>query len=691
MIHWCGYSTLCRVAAWSLLAVLGLATGGCAALRGAGPEDAASLEMDGPFRGRWWSYYDRGRAWQKQGNFEAAERDLRIALQSRGKDSLWPRTYGMHFIPEYFPHRELGINLYHQDQNDNAIDLLETSLEQQYSARAAYYFKEAHLKRLQSGASDSASPSVEILSETEGLNVTTFELSGIARDDSFVSAIEIDGTSVDVRVIDAEVPFSKSIALAPGQNSVHIRVTDLAGNSIEQDVSLQNDLDGPAVSFDPLVAGTGIVSGKVFDPSGVSSLMVGGVEARLVDESPGLASFDVAVPFGAALDFSSADALGNVTFGQVPLENPEGSTPPEAVALASNSPAHAAEFMRTEGERMAATMKSPKPISIDLENIPEGAEYYQDDIVVSVRAKSNEPIANVTLLKESIPVVPARNDVFVTRRVSFDKEKDVLYASIVDVKGNQAEARRNVRRVQNELEVQSNKLAVVLMASPETPGPLTDGIISEIYGVWDKDPTEEGKTDNTLANRFTLVEREKLAAALQEQTLSAELSSAKEDDRALIMGRFISFEVMLDVQTKLEDGILEIWVYGVSSETSSLVTGRIEVAGEEKELDDLLKLLALRILQEFPRAQGDVITWNNPRITFTVTSNQGSRESRKCLIFRVDEKEINGTTYTLPNVVAEGLIVGADPNHSTADVVKTVGDADLESLALGEGHYVVLK
>ncbi len=41
----------------------------------------------------------------------------------------------MHFLPEYFPNRELGITLYHMDQFEDAALKLEKSLELQYSAR----------------------------------------------------------------------------------------------------------------------------------------------------------------------------------------------------------------------------------------------------------------------------------------------------------------------------------------------------------------------------------------------------------------------------------------------------------------------------------------------------------------------------------------------------------------------------
>ena len=91
------------------------------------------VQYKGRFRGRWWNYYDRGRWFLDQESWEEAEQDLRVALGGRSRDQFWPRTYGLHFLPEYFPHRELGVALYGQGRLTEAIDQLETSVDQQFS------------------------------------------------------------------------------------------------------------------------------------------------------------------------------------------------------------------------------------------------------------------------------------------------------------------------------------------------------------------------------------------------------------------------------------------------------------------------------------------------------------------------------------------------------------------------------
>src|SRR5690606_18615757 len=90
-----------------------------------------------------------------------------------------------------------------------------------------------------------------------------------------------------------------------------------------------------------------------------------------------------------------------------------------------------------------------------------------------------------TLLGAAIPVVPARNDVYITRRVRLDPGPNTLDATVADVQGNRASDERNIQREENELEVDRNKLAVAIMAKSLPADTLTDNIINELYGLRD--------------------------------------------------------------------------------------------------------------------------------------------------------------------------------------------------------------
>lgn len=653
----------------------------------------------GPFRGRWWSYYERGRSYQEGGFLKEAEEELRIALQSRRKDGLWPRTYGMHFIPEYFPHRELGINLFLQGDVAGSIEELETSLAHQYSARAADYYQRAQREQIKNSGGDAEPPTLEVLTRNDNLSATRINFEGIARDDTFVTDIEVNGTPFDIRLINDAVSFNMTIDLAPGQNSIPVRITDVAGKAYQTEVVLNNDVDGPAISFDPVAELPGVISGKVFDLAGVEFLRVGGNEARLRAEGPGLAAFEVTVATPeSSLPFVSTDKLGNTTRGELPVGQENTASVANRLSVAAASPALAAELLTLAGSsNAAASIFSSEPVKIDLENLLEGAEYYQDEIVVALRASSKEPIAEVTLRGEAIPIIPARNEVYVTRRESLTNGANVFKAAIADSTGNSAETQRTVMREQNDLEITENMLAVALLAAPDAPDEITNDVIDSLYGFRDKPLFEKSREHwgefNRLMDRFDFVDRKNLDVILREQLLSANMNTSS--DRALKLGEFIPFEVLLSVQAKIDNDTLEIIIDGVSSETGSLVTGRVEVSGPIAEADEILRTLALRLLQEFPRSQGEITYLGYPDFDSTLTQEQGVRRDRKCLVFRLDAKVFQGVeTGVRPTIVAEGRIKGVSTSggDSSAEFLKALReDVSLKDLKLEDGYYVVLK
>lgn len=222
---------------------------------------------EGQFRGRWWNHYERGRSYALGQFWAEAESDFRAALAGRAADQLWPRTYGLHFVPEYFPNRELGIALFHQDRLDEAIESLERSVSQRFSARAGYYLTLARRQSVQNTGSDTQPPTIEIASQTSAQPVSAYEavIAGVARDDSYVAAIYVDEQPVPVQLAASEVPFHYPCTLQPGDNTVVVRVEDITGKTTSTEVQLLADVDGPSVVFDSPVRIPGVVRGEIFD------------------------------------------------------------------------------------------------------------------------------------------------------------------------------------------------------------------------------------------------------------------------------------------------------------------------------------------------------------------------------------------------------------------------------------------
>ena len=332
--------------------------------------------IHGRFRGRWWNFYERGRSFLEGQFYAEAKADLRTALRGRGRDQLWPRTYGMHFIPEYFPHRELGIVYYYEGRYDESIQELDLSLGQQVSARAAHYLGKARAAQIQAAGGDSNSPTVEILSPTGTAPVgdTAVELAGIARDDMYVESIRIDGQPYDVPLSQREIQFSRTVELDAGTNRITVEVSDLAGNTTKQDVELAADVDGPAFS---LVRAEGDrLIGVAFDPAGIAAVTI---DDKGVDLRPAEGGGRVFTAYLSPADtrvsvsYEAVDSLGNATRGTIPrtLVKPE----PENAAVLNASATALPERQGVE-------------LSPAVEHVPEPKEGLSQQ---STRAPASEP------------------------------------------------------------------------------------------------------------------------------------------------------------------------------------------------------------------------------------------------------------------------------------------------------------
>jgi len=67
-------------------------------------------------RATWWNFYNRGLARSLNGKWAAAAEDFLVAM-GRKQGAVYgeedekrrAKTYGLHFLDDYFPHRELGV------------------------------------------------------------------------------------------------------------------------------------------------------------------------------------------------------------------------------------------------------------------------------------------------------------------------------------------------------------------------------------------------------------------------------------------------------------------------------------------------------------------------------------------------------------------------------------------------------
>ena len=568
----------------------------------------------GRFRGRWWNFYERGRSFSDGAFWKEAEKDFLAAQAGRARDQLWPRTYGLHFIPEYFPNRELGIVFYHQDRLDEAISALTYSLEQQHSARAAYFLDLARKKLIARAGMDVEAPSLQITYPAPDTRVGGMEvvLEGVAHDDTFISAVAVNGEPVGIGVSSKEVSFSKRLTLRPGFNEIQLQASDLSGKHTTETLRLECDVDGPALSFEEPIVLPGIVRGVMTDPGGVASLRIGGKPVVCREAPEGRTVFEARLEpedlgSGPVL-YECCDGFGNATRGTLPLDawafvDSIPSTVYATDRLALLPVSERIHALTLGGTLVGlATLPEAKPVSnqptIGFSNLYDGQRYSLPEVVVSLSVEAFSPLEEIRLNGTRIPAIPGRQVQYLSRRISLEPGRNLLQASVRDAEGRESDAQVEIERDLSPIEERAARLAVVLLGNvwggngPALTGEI-DFVVNEIQ-------RELGQSA-----RFRLLDRSRISEVITEQQLVAALGSREE--RAAL-GMLVQAETMLIGRVHRDTDSVEIVVEAISTETS-LVVARADVAGAGSSFQDLTRMihdLAVRIVQEFPRVEGQV-------------------------------------------------------------------------------------
>jgi len=304
-----------------------------ACLRLGPPDDAAPLIR----RPTWYNFYTRGLWFSRKEQWPEAIADLEVALGRRpgaqfGNDSekRRARTYGLHFLDDYFPHRELGICLFHLNELDAAEKEISLSLEQLESARAKYYLNEVRRARLPATAT--ALPArpvrfdVEIQTGPYLTNRTILPLAG-----KLVSPYRIDRVSINrrplfIELAEVEFAFRESVRLHLGENQITIQARDLAGRTYSWQKKVTVDIEGPAVSVTASPSGSsgnGLVAiVKVNDNLGLASVKINGKPQLSPDRRTSTKkTFHVPMKAGAVIRIEALDRAGNRTRIEVPTKD----------------------------------------------------------------------------------------------------------------------------------------------------------------------------------------------------------------------------------------------------------------------------------------------------------------------------------------------------------------------------------
>ena len=624
-----------------------------------------------------------------RGDYEAALSDLQFAMAMRSRDQLWPRTYGMHFLPEYFPNRELGITLFHMDRYGEATQALEDSLRFQYSARSAYYLDEARRVILQRDGTDVSAPDFELISPV--LDLPTGEiytvLQGIATDDQYVAKVFVNNEPVDIRQSGARIPILHPIVLGASRSVIVVEVIDLVGKSTIKRFEFEVDLDGPVLSFDKYIASEGTLRGVAYDNVGVKTLEINGVEVPLTLSQNGLLEFQFMTSPQSDVSYRCVDVNGNVTEGTTSASRIIQAISVEIeplVQVASNQ-SDPEVFI----DYLAQAVQGDVRFAAELVNLEDEQRFFMDRITVNMEIISPVPIEAVSFNGRDISVIPARKYLRLSQSLGLGDEPAALDCRLTarNDQGDVAVDEKRIFRALNAVETEDGLLSLAFVELTNVHPRLTEEeaefALNELQGM------------TTFEKRFgapVVRDPDMLAQMLQEQKL-AQLSSA--DHRFLGM-QVVTADVLIVARISGTDDSIEIILDGYSSRINRVITDRVEVFGPFGGPDDLrllLDTLATRLVQEFPRLQAQAIGIRGQNVAFALTSADGIKEYFNCvLVERVEV--VRGPFESIELVtLGDGLITNVRrKNYSEADIIlspeftvpKSIGPED-------DTYFVIMK
>lgn len=602
--------------------VLGMIVAGCAAEQGArqGEDGEAYGTTEGVFRGRWWSYAERGSSYLAGKYYEEAKSDLEKALQGRSEDTWRARTYGLHFV-EYFPNRELGIAEFHLGDLEAAEAALKTSLDSVDTERAHYYLDLVRREKIAKGTvKDSTEPEITTTIESGQIMASReldFELD--TKDDVGVAEVTVNGEEVYQRgasEANEVLASKKEVILDEGTHTIQVAAKDLADKEVIKEVEVTVDLTGPTIGvfspIEPTVTDHGTVSleGATVDKNGVVSVAV---DQTLVAESAGTPKlpFDRELPLAAGENtfiLAARDVAGNETRSAIKVFQGDPNSTQAKLWLIQQKYPEKLQYASAAGlPLLDLTLSVDEPVKDEIRlKSPQPDKPYRHNRTLRV---SGEVVTQSKVMSLSINGQPfeeltgAPKESF-NKRLPIDIKEDGTSKVAINIEATDESGTKfsqhfdvDVRPVELNTKESRMPVAVLAFAGANVDASVTD----YLRLTTEAQVLEEG--------RFRVVDRTRLQDVLTEQQLSAALADPNE---ALALGKLTNAYVFLvaDVFPHDQAG-LEIKARAIDAASSDLIA-TLDAFVDDK--DDAVKVtaacrgLAIQLAECYPRLSGEVLS-----------------------------------------------------------------------------------
>ncbi len=268
--------------------------------------------VSGNFTNQWYDYYERAFSYMDGEFYSEALSDLNIAIKKKPAEKRWANTYGMHFM-DYFPHRKTGIIHYSLGNYDAAKTELEVSIEQEPSAKARFYLDEVRKQIMLRERKDKSKPHL-ILEYPRLTKDDPVTISGIAKDERFVSEIILSGKKIFIEASEQHVAFKKDLPLAQGRHEITIIARNLLEGEEKHAIVIHVDRSGPVIiikKFDPGIE----IQGYLYDESEIQSFSINGDQKDIPVKDE---VFKISLKPGVrSVALKASDKLGNETRANV--------------------------------------------------------------------------------------------------------------------------------------------------------------------------------------------------------------------------------------------------------------------------------------------------------------------------------------------------------------------------------------